>query len=195
MTIGIDECKLAGKPHMINLLACTPEPFFLASYDSRGASITTDFLEMLFKKTITEHQIEIRSIVSDNGSSIKFLRYRLESKSGLELDAGDGSTKSIRAANIYCLCHGVSLIIQDFPKDEWIKSRVDLAMDIARKLNQNHQIRELPAQFTEPEGPAPIRFDIPLRVRWLYIQKFLRSFTKFEEPVQMQNETGETHPW
>ena len=184
VTIGIDECKLAGKPHMINLLACTPEPYFLTSYDSKGASITTDLLENLFKKTLTAHQIEIKAIVSDNGSSIKSLRYRLESRSGLQLQACDGSTRSIRAANIYCLCHGVSLIIQDFSKDKWIKSKVDLAMEIARKFNHNHQMKEILTKFTEIDGLAVIQFNIPPKVRWLYLQKFLKSFTRFEGPIK-----------
>lgn len=185
VTIGIDECKLSGKPHMINFLALLPEPFFLQSYDSQGSSITTDYLESLFKKTLIKHELKARAIISDNGSNVRGLRRRLESTVGVSLNKNDGSTESIRCLSIYCLCHGVSLMIQDLAKDSWVKKRVDLALLIANKFNQKDEMRQILSRYTSMSNQTVVRFNIPPKVRWLYMQRFLESFIRYKDAIKM----------
>ena len=183
ITLSIDESKLARTTCRTNFLACTPQPRFLVSYDAGEASITTDYLEGLLTKTLARFDINVHAIITDNGSNIKALRNRVEKTNDVIALRSGSEPQVIKTLGIYCVCHGINLIMQDFMNDRHVKGRLEVARAIANKLNNNSEVRRIFSSRLTQELILK-RFNVPPTIRWLHMKQLFEDLIKYEIPIR-----------
>ena len=185
LTIGIDECKLAKDTIRINFIACTPQPYFIESVDTKGSMKTTDYLTAQLKIILNNYNLKPQAIITDNCSNIKGLRRRLETSGVTITNKETREDEFIRCLDIYCLCHGVNLILCDFFKDPQVKFMLATAVAFAHKLNNRKELRDVFFRRLPHDEPKRIRFKIPPEVRWMYFKEFLASFLSRKQTMKL----------
>ena len=176
ITLGIDEASIAGKK-AINFIALVPEPHFIVSKFTGTDQLTAVYLERLTLSVIHDFGLEVKAIVTDNGGGIKQMRERFQNASRqLVAEPTTGQVKSVKCLSVYCLCHGVNLMLQDFMEFEFVKRRVKAASALCHKLNNNTTLRRMYSPFAIRAGlDANKRFNLPPTVRWMYYLDLLKS--------------------
>ena len=192
ITLGIDESKI-GRSNRINFIACIPQPFFLKSFDADGVSLTCEFLSERFLYVVTQFNLDVKAVITDNGANICKLRQQLEN-TGVLIASQSQVMRHLRCLAIYCICHGLNLLVKDFMKDESVEDDFLTATKVANLINSSAPFRRLfTSRIKDKKDQAggeknkldkKHHFNLPPAIRWQYHHQFLTDFIRYREPVQ-----------
>lgn len=182
VTLGLDESKIGGKLTAVNFIALTPDAHFIESIFTGTDSLTTDYLTKLTLSVIARHKLNVKALISDNCSSVKKMRNDFESR-WIDPHFNDGN--KIRCLSIYCMSHGINLMIRDFVEFDFVGRRVKMVTSFCHRMNRNITLRRIYEPFAEAEGlEKNKKFNVPPEVRWLYYSDSLDALIKCRPAVQ-----------
>ena len=164
ITLSLDEARIGHSPR-VNFIACTPYPHFIVSKNAKNASITSTYLKQLIVEVLKETKIKIHAIISDNCSNIKSLRTFFEECAQF-IPELEWAQSRFRCLSIYCLSHGVNLMMRDFIYLPFVKGKIVAAVGFCHKMNKNRELRALYSKFCSSFGiNAYERFNVPPEIR------------------------------
>jgi hypothetical protein len=155
LTLLMDGWSGLQRRHMLNILLATPIPYFLANVYTGAESTTSEFHERIVSQHLTENNIKVTAIVTDNAAVMRKFWRLFEAKHPGTVAIG-------------CACHALELLAKDCGKQTVIKGTLDDCVTIVKWFRRHLQaggLATLRAYQLEVNGKA-IALQLPSSTRW-----------------------------